>query len=343
MSSSLRLNPGNVYFLRLQDPETGDHHPYVKIGITHGPVADRIRQLKTGSPYSIVEYTSFASEAAHHVEQMMHRRLQPRRRNLEWFRIEEAELPDIVAMAREYSDTVGERAERVRELNDTESDEVMLDPDERILELQEEVTTLLKDQLTLSKRLAIGKAGLALLTARSTGIEGVTKVTITDPEPSFSKAELKRNHPELHAQFKTRPAWSAKFAWLGKPRATSIPELQAEFNQAEAAVPGVAPDEVQLSERVPRSDEIVQIHGAWVELTAELAEVDTQLSLHQLELRDFCGSHKGINGVCTFVRGPKMEFDEEAFQLAHPDIYEESVTQGRPTRRFAVEKSRNYL
>ena len=73
MAGKLNLKPAHVYFLRLIDDIDGRLLPFVKVGITDGPIQARINGLQTGSPFRIVEFAHLKSEAAELVERHIHR------------------------------------------------------------------------------------------------------------------------------------------------------------------------------------------------------------------------------------------------------------------------------
>ena len=119
MSTRLNLKPRFVYFLKQIDDSNGIVFPYVKVGVTDRPIQVRIDQLQTGTPFRIVAHDHFASEAAEIVERHIHRSQSDRRVRLEWLHVNERELSDIVANARQFNQEVSAKARQVREYDQT--------------------------------------------------------------------------------------------------------------------------------------------------------------------------------------------------------------------------------
>ena len=173
MAGKLNLKPAHVYFLRLVDDIDGRLLPFVKVGITDGPIQARINGLQTGSPFRIVEFAHLKSEAAELVERHIHRTHADRRVRGEWLRCDEDELRTLVQEAEAYNFHVGAKAADVRRYDLELSDDTVLPPTEAAKRLRKELEPLLAELIMVSKRQEICKHRIHALVGTSGGIDGV--------------------------------------------------------------------------------------------------------------------------------------------------------------------------
>jgi hypothetical protein len=342
MAGKLNLKPAHVYFLRLVDDIDGRLLPYVKVGITDGPVQARINSLQTGSPFRIVEHTHLTSEAAELVERHVHRTHADRRVRGEWLRCDEDDLNTIVQEADAYSLEVGAKAADVREFDLELSTGEVLDATPTALELREQLQPLLSELLLVTKRQELCKHRIHALVGTSGGIDGVVEVSVTNPKPSFKASLFKKERSDLYERYLTAQKHKCSFSFLGKPTIRAYPELGTELKAAKASVLPVDHTLVEATRIVERSDGIAELHTEYVSLEVQKSTIEGDIRRFELELRHMCGHHAGIDGVCTYTRETITAFDEDAFKQDHPDVYDQFVRVGEPTRRVSVLKSRSY-
>ena len=342
MAGKLNLKPRKIYFLQLIDDSTNVVLPYVKVGITEGPVADRIASLQTASPFRFVEHDHFQSEAAELVEHHIHHTHADQRVRREWLRCEPDTLPALVASARAYNAEIDARAVEVRGYDAADSGPDMLAVTDEARRIHELVKPLYIEHLKANSMQQICKSRLAALVEQSAGIDGVVRVTITSPSAGFKASDLKRERPELYAQFLVKPSHRCAFKLLGMPTLKHFPELKAEVASAKSGVAKVDPSDVDATRMVGRTEEIETLHSRFLDLEVEKTLLEGEMLRHELALRQLCGLHAGIEDICSYKRETTLVFDAEALKQQHPDVHAAYVRTGQPTRRVTVLPSRGY-
>lgn len=68
---------------------------YTKIGYS-GDLEKRIKQLQTASPTGIKLLFSLETPYAYRIEQSLHRRYASKNSNLEWFKLDQEDIDDII-------------------------------------------------------------------------------------------------------------------------------------------------------------------------------------------------------------------------------------------------------
>lgn len=68
---------------------------YTKIGYS-GDLEKRIRQLQTASPTGIKLLFSLETPYAYRIEQALHRRYASKNSNLEWFKLDQTDIEEII-------------------------------------------------------------------------------------------------------------------------------------------------------------------------------------------------------------------------------------------------------
>lgn len=88
----------SIYLMQHKDiPE------YTKIGYT-SDINQRIRQLETASPTGILLVFSKETNDAYKIEQALHKKYAYKNSNLEWFRLTEEDIVDIINLVNHYTE-----------------------------------------------------------------------------------------------------------------------------------------------------------------------------------------------------------------------------------------------
>lgn len=86
----------SIYLIQHKDiPE------YTKIGYT-SDINQRIRQLETASPTGVLLVFSKETKDAYKSEQALHRKYAYKNSNLEWFRLTDEDIVDIINLVNKY-------------------------------------------------------------------------------------------------------------------------------------------------------------------------------------------------------------------------------------------------
>ncbi len=336
-----QFQKATLYVLKLEDPAGGQVPPFYKVGITTDTVDKRIRQLQTGNPFRIVPHVTMDIEGAELVERHLHRAFSNNRRILEWFRLDDDELSDVIEEAKSFRDEVEELVVVVRDLNQTPSTNAIMPPTQDALDLHKEALRLHAEKTQNSLRSATLKSRLLAMSGSSRGIIGITRVSIYSPKESFRKMELKKAHPDIYDQYENVPSFSSRMTLVGTQTPQDFQSLFQEKKDAAATVPKVSVDDV-TDDKLDRTDDSSGIHQSYLEVLAEDGIVQRDLMLVNMRLKAICGTAGGIDGVCTYTREDKMSFDAERFKEDNPSLYQEFTSLGKARRTAVVMRSRDY-
>jgi hypothetical protein len=322
--------------------ETGERDlPYVKIGITEGEVEERIEQLQTGNPYRLVPHALLWSEAAQLVERHLHKVCAEERVRLEWFRLAPERLGALLDDAERFNAEIGPAAKRVRELDRTPCVAEPRAPEAGDRALHAEALRLLREITPREAELDAIASALRARTGASAGIEGVTRQWRIEPARVFREAVLRERFPEVHQAYRRLEDLECRFQVEGRPTIRDFPEVQARRNAARAAVPEVDPADWEPAPH-RRSAQDEALHATWLRLQADLSLLVGELHLVELRLRDRCGEHAGIEGVCRYERTPVLKLDRAALRAERPEVIAACTTERPAHLRFALLGARSY-
>ncbi len=336
-----QLQKAILYVLKLEDPSGGPIPPFYKIGITTDTVEKRIRQLQTGNPFRIVPHTTYSIEGAELVERHLHRMFTNNRRILEWFALSDDELSEVLSEAERFRDEVEDLVVAVRGLDETYSDDRMIDPTSEATALHLEAVRLHAEKIQNDLRMKEAKAQILKLTDVSKGIEGISQVSIYSPKTSFRKADLKKHEPKLYDQYMTLSEFKSSLKVIGQHTPSKFPKLYDANKAAQAQVPKVSPDDVK-DEYLKRTNDAVQLHTSYIMMASDNGLIERDLTMVRMKLKVICGDARGIRGVCEYVREDRLTFDVDRFKVEHPDVHSRFTTLGTTTRRATVKRSRDY-
>ena len=217
----------------------------------------------------------------------------------------------------------------------------MLDATEHVHELNGQAAELMSDIVQRRGQLKILDCELRIHSSDSAGIEGVTRVQVIHPDPSFKQALLKECFPDAYEEFLTREKLSCSFRFDTKPSVSAFPELQSRVREAEDLVPDINLEAFRDC-MLEREAAVEELHGRYLELRSELSAEEGKLLPIELELRDLCSVNEGIAGVCSYRRAISKQLDVKGVHRAHPEAYSACLEQAPPHLRFSVVGSRDY-
>ena len=336
-----QLQKSTLYVLKMEDPSEGQVPPFYKIGITKDSVQKRIRQLQTGNPYRIVPHTAIVIEGAELVERHLHRTFSQNRRILEWFSLAEDELAEVISEAERFRDEIEGLVVKVRKLDETPSNEDLVEPSEEAREAHEELIELHAAKSQINLRMKETKSKLLALTRNSKGIDGISQVSVIRPKPSFKKGLLRMAKRDLYESYLTLTELKPKWKVIGTKKPSQFSDYYDAAKKADKLVPTIHPMEV-TGDYIDRTPNAVQLHSEYISLSSEEGAIAGDILLASMRLKVICGNSGGIRGICEYVRQEKPVFDVDRFKVENPDVYSQFVTQGPMATRTSVKRSRDY-
>ena len=341
--SFLNLNPGIIYFLTLKDTRGKRSSNYYKIGITDESVEKRINQLQTGNPYQIVKYNAFHSDTAQLIEQYLHKKYAQKRVRFEWFTFKEDELIVAIEEAKSYNSKISKLAKKVRELDQKSSNGKVVPPTKKSRGLHEQALDLQSHKIQLSLKKNKLSALLQYETSDSTGIDGITSVTITKPKPGFKLRLFQVRYHDLYEKYCRIPELKCSFRFSNMPTTKEFPSQVEELKQTEAKVEGLELSVDSITNKtICQNSRIIKYHTQFLETEESLTQIEGDLIFIQLSLRALCAENEGIEDICKYERKKVFMLDKKALQNDYPKEYKDCIEEGEPNYRFKVFSSRAY-
>ena len=119
----------------------------------------------------------------------------------EWFTFKEDELIVAIEEAKSYNSKISKLAKRVRELDQKSSNGKVVPPTKKSRGLHEQALDLQSQKIQLSLKKNKLSALLQYETSDSTGIDGITSVTITKPKPGFKLRLFQVRYHDLYEKY----------------------------------------------------------------------------------------------------------------------------------------------
>jgi len=329
------LEPGKVYFMREVDLLTKQEFPYYKIGkvLNEKDVNTRLKEHQTGNPRSIEIVAEVESKQVTRLETALHNlNAGVRIHSGEWFHFPtEVELNAAIADAQRLNaevDANSTQTERAIELAKTASNGAKREADSEARDIAE----LLVSNNGASKILTGNAKNIANELRQREGDElfdRVGKITPGKPKSAFSSADLKKDNPELYAQFETQESFSKVFRPVGNISVGESNLLVVEY--------GFGHDLKHLA-----TLSIAELHAEYLRLWALRATYDWTAENLANALRVATGEYEGIEGLVSWKRYNTFRFDSARFKAEMPDLYQQFVRESQGKETFKVFEWKSY-
>lgn len=325
----ISTKPGTIYFIRERDFITNDVSPFVKIGLTalDRSAAERKDDLKTGNPRELFVHHEVQVPCVSAVETALRYEFILQNVNLEWHYFganSKRRLEEAIAYCEElgktfagYSDVIDE----ARRLNDVPSNENLIartaesDHWWRQYLIHHHVTSIVK-----VAKLARAEEAKELV---SRGFDAPTGVLVgTQTRPSFDEDGFRAKYPSIYEQHVVRK-FKATFNSKGKLTADELNavDLVSSARNAYDAYVASAND-------TESNDAYSSSHRKFLTLQqlTKFSEVEKEVAKSHLKV--LCGEAGGIEGTCTWQRGPgSPKLDITSLKAAHGDLVAEFTTE----------------
>jgi len=326
---SMKLTPGEIYFIGERDHLTGVTSPYYKIGIVRADENrtsdDRLKEHQTGNPRPLFIHTIVPCELVERVETLMHG-LQARYRlgGSEWFEFDELVLEETIRTTKTYADQTTAAApifKAAEELKSKSANDVVLPATEELKDLHlnllvAEATVKRFDAVLMEIRNAMREA-----IERGEEVGGAAQIANTSVKEVLDTDALKAAYADLYSQYLNvtvaeSRSWSLTRAGsreeIERRLADKIQPIIQEINVAIAAALAGEIPKSQLNEQVI----IIREHQA-------SAKWEAELFLAQLKVA--VGTNAGIDGLCKWGMSSKTskKFQETTFMEENFELYKQ--------------------
>lgn len=336
------LHPGEVYFIREIDVLSGMPLDYVKIGLVRHDreSSTRSKEHQTANPRDLDVIRAVRTDCVGSVEKYLHWRYLRDGVRGEWFKFDVPRLEEAIRYAEELRDQFALRIEALRrglECEDVESSgEAIAATDEAVHWLREyQVSHLVWTDADKAQ-----KEFNALIKKRAAeGADTSDVGRLSSSRPMRVDVDaLKRGEPEIWRQY----VYTKVSGRLLPERAGADAAADQRVTQAQDLVAGLR--SVIAEAEAGRLD-LPAVAQVAVAVRSATAFYSTEKELAGLHLQALCGQAPGIDGVCSWKRAPKEEFDLATFKKDHPEVaarYSEAGAETtrvtRTTRGAKVEK-----
>ena len=336
------LGYGTLYILALEDPSGGRVPPFYKIGVTTGPLSNRVRSLQTGNPFRIIVTHQVKMDGCEVVEKTLHEMFSKNRRILEWFSLTNRELEEAIEKAHELKNEFEDLVSQVRDLDLISNVTAPIKPTEEATSLYQEALNLESQKIRLELRRAIIRSELEGMTQDSRGIDGITKVMFYDSKTTFKIRNLKSQYPDIYEKFMTIRKRNTSLKLLDVPTKSSFKDEFKKMKKSKKD-PTRKEDAEMTTKTIERNQEAIDLHSEYIALSADIGDVKRDLRVLTLKMKVICKDAQGIIGICEYNRDEKRAFDKSSFEAEYPDLYSSLKTESPRRRVFQVSKSRDYI
>jgi hypothetical protein len=311
------LHPGEVYFIREIDVLSGVPLDYVKIGLVRHDrdSSTRSKEHQTANPRDLDLICAIRTDCVGSVEKYLHWRYLRDGVRGEWFKFDTPRLEEAIRYAEELRDHFALRIEALRrglEFGEVESSgEAIAATDEAVHWLREyQVSHLVWTDADKAQKEF--NALIKKRAAEGADTSDVGRLSSSRPMRVDLDA-LKSSEPEIWRQY-LHTRVSGK---LLPERAGADAAADQRVAQAHDLVAGLRS---AIAEAEAGRIDLPGVAQVAVAVRSATAFYSTEKELAGLHLQALCGQAPGIDGVCSWKRGPKEEFDLAAFKKEHPDV-----------------------
>ncbi len=318
------INPGEIYFLREIDVLSGEESSYIKIGLVElsRESTKRKQEHQTANPRDLVLVSHFKTECVRAVEKYLHWHYIEHGVRGEWFKFNDETLGGAIKYAEKLRDMF---SGQIASLRDGFMNQSVIS-DGRNIPATDEAQRWLREYqvahlISTESGTAFEEFKEAMKEAEERGEDTSDGGTYeTRYRANFSKEKLENSEPDLYNRYFFNKI-TAKFTpnkvkdiLDGDQRVVQAKMRSSELRQAVAAM---------KSEKLDFNS-VSQI-AFGVDSTIKFFEKAKELS--QLHLQAECKSAEKIDGVCTWKRELKLEFDIKRFKEEQLEVYDRYSTK----------------
>lgn len=340
----MNLTSGDLYFIRERDVLSGAEFDYYKIGLVkhsrQGDAGARLDEHQTGNPRQLLIVDQVSAPAISEFEKAVHHWFAPHRVLGEWFVLTPGQLADVMSTSRTLAAELDANLATL-----TAAEELQAAPsaggtraataDDLEAARQYVSAKAFADHVKVLRQMTESTVRNAIAAGIELPLYGGYTPTLSRP---FDEKKFAESHPELHAEFLVE-------------RTTLVQRFTPRASVEGVVADPVSPEFLEFQERVTTAldavavdpDAFGELHLRYLELLRHHARVKWDLEFAEARLKQACGTAAGIDGVVTWNRTQqtKSELDKTALRAAHPELYEDFVTEVQSSR-FSMVQMRSY-
>lgn len=343
-NSTMKIDTGEIYFIRERDYFSKEVSPYVKIGLIHDDEKgrssdDRMIEHQTGNPRLLYIYGAVKTAAVDHIEALLHRIYATKRISGEWFKFDsDAELDSAMDKAKALSEETAAFIPTFSQVDllqkETSIGESIVASNE-VLELMAEYQFKNAAAKEYSKLLDEISMLLHVAVEQGANVEGVARVGTRKTPDVFHEDLFSAAHPDLYKKYlvETKPE-KRRFMWATRKISDAV---QTRINQEILPALTLYKEVIEKFEKDSSLRfELNRVNLELLELKS-IAEWDAELATVKVKLT--CGTHSEIEGVCKWPLPPtRYTFDKKSLEKDHPEIFAKFVTKGEIVQTVIPER-----
>lgn len=336
---TIKLTPGEIYFIREKDILTNEKTSYVKVGLVKEKVdrdsENRLAEHQTGNPRELLVFKVIETPAVSEIEKMLHGIFATNRVNGEWFNFTDDQLSQCIeeaeALVKEAESNL-EFFTQEEKLGKVLSSGEVKQPTDEIAKFHHEY--LCAEIEKKSCKPIIEDIQEILGEANAQGEEGADElVTVQETRrQTFSEDDFQNSYPDLWEKYLTREEKiSSLFRWVRpKDPVEDLSVINPELNTLIKEISEI----ITVAEE--RQGSIETLHQQRVQLIGYETRAEWRMKIAKANVSVFCGRSPEVEGICKWLRESKVKetFDKNKFKEENPAIYEEftSTIIGSRTR-----------
>ena len=323
------MKEGLVYLLRDLDLLTGDECQYLKIGLTSGTTAKRIKEHQTGNPRKVISVFDLMAPGMSDMETFLHHYFSTLRISGEWFDIEDSmKNAEIIPLMNTHL-----VEQQITSVHIQSYELFKVAPDNGTIRGPSVQEQTWSDELKIAKAaLSIAKAqhqipdfNLRAMIGTNGGIEGVINLSEKLQPDYFDKNSfLASLTPSQHAlchltggtQFKQKVAWKNKPLSLKKLDVS----LHTNLDTANQSAPKSIPLSNITNGILPRNSNAETEHASWLATRREIAIQEWIIKQKEMAILDSLGADQEITGVVSWVRKDVPIVDQWSLGMAKENL-----------------------
>ena len=333
---------GEIYFIREQ--LSGGYSEFTKIGLVRErdgrSSADRTKEHQTGNPRPLVPIEVIPTVFVSEVENTLHREFASRRiLPGEWFRLDDSQLSEAIARCNALAATNGsyvpmfEEAERL-ESHPSGADLLPVSDEAKQLWSAHRATTYGLKQI--SDVISSYKVFLVSAKARGVDVDNYVRISESAGRQTLDKALFRKNYFEIVQSFTvTETQLSSKF---------SVASNKSDDFSGDERIADSLATTAALAAAITREEESTHaldaMHQLYLTLIGVQPALKKQVAIAEANLQVLCGTHAGIETVCTWPRMQEesSKTDWKAIKDAHPSEHAACTRMGNPSQTVVLRK-----
>ena len=340
---------GEIYFIREKSTSDNEFTPWVKIGLVtdgrKGGSFGRLLEHQTANPrnLSLNESHIIPTDAVTAVEAQLHRRFASKRVRNEWFKFDTQDELDMAirearSLATEMSDVAPIFGE-MESLSNRIDNGKIVSPDVSSIEVARRlVRAKIYVKICADAEKTLKKALEAAL-SKGEDVQGVAKEASIEVKAKFNRSEFETDYPDLFQEFSVVSKKTIqRFLIDTKFRKNTSATIQDQIDLFSDRIEQIT----ATGETFAAEGQFQMMQDSILQLTKEKALADWDRSIDEAKLKVACAENHELEGLCTWRREekPEKKFDEKAFQLKHPDMFSDYLSDPE-TKKF-IRLSRTY-